>query len=617
MRKKAFVLATVAIAIFVARPLRAQQCGDGTCGADEHPVSCEPDCASPFGVFNNAVRTANGPSLEAAMDLGITRTRFAVPWYLVEPTETDGFDFTALNQYLDQQFAAAVSPIITLKAASPWGTAVSGDFHRMSGPPLDTARYEAYVRAIVTACGDRVKYWQIENEVFDNQLAEPNYWDGTKEEYLALLQTAAAAIRDVDPEAKIVLAGFANALLELVWEGDSDVSAFFHFLMDEGAPYFDVVDFHQYLDPEVIVYELSILQDEMAQLGYTKPIISTEAGDLDLRLFARHLAGEQHVPIIDELLNIAAVETELNAIIENGVSEQEQYAFSAFLKENQASRPILERYQAENLAKRIGLTLGLGGTQIHFLCMQDETVDHAVDWFHVAMCLIDVDGRRKPHFYAYQQIIDALAGFTAAEVVTSPAQTRVVRFRFADRQPSFLVWTASTENSGIPVDLSNMTTSNLCSQTPIITALDANGQPVIPTTENATDLVVTATVTPVLVETACVDRDGDGEASQICGGTDCDDDPTACGIQCHTQADEVCDGWDNDCDGETDETGCEPPPNPDPNTACDCRWAPHRHPPNRSDCGPLVLLIVCIGLFAFFALPGRNRRCGLRRSHTR
>lgn len=606
MTKKCLVLATLVIGLSAGRSARSQQCGDGTCGIAEHPVSCEQDCGTPFGVFNNAVRTANGPSLDAASDLGISRTRFAVPWYLVEPTAAGGFDFTALDRYLDRQFEAAISPIITLKSASDWGTDVSGDFHRMSGPPLDMERYEAYVRATVSACSDRVKYWQIENEVFDNRLADPNYWDGTKEEYLTLLQTAAAAIRDTDPDAKIVLAGFANALLELIESGDPDSYSFFHFLMDEGEPYFDVVDFHQYLDPEVIGYELSILQDEMAAWESTKPIVSTEAGDLDLRLFARHLAAEQDVPIIAELLRIPEVESELNAIIESGVTEQERYEFSAFLKENSASRPILERYQAENLAKRIGLTLGLGGAQIHFLCMQDETVEHAVDWFHVAMCLIDVDGRRKPHFYAYQQLVDALSGFTAAAVVTSPTGTRVVRFRFADRQPTFLVWAGSGETATTPVDLSALTTSNVCRKTPIITGLDENEQPVIPATERITDMAVTAESTPALVATACADLDGDGEAPQLCGGSDCDDDPSVCGTRCFTGAAEVCDGFDNDCDGDTDETGCDSQPDPGPNgnTACNCRSWPNRHRSNRL---PALLFFAFIGLIACSRTLSRKR----------
>ncbi|MBN2493817.1 MAG: hypothetical protein JXR96_04430 [Deltaproteobacteria bacterium] len=52
-----------------------------------------------------------------------------------------------------------------------------------------------------------------------------------------------------------------------------------------------------------------------------------------------------------------------------------------------------------------------------------------------------------------------------------------------------------------------------------------------------------------------LDQDGDGHPSGACGGDDCDDDPQACGAGCYPgNADpDICDGHDQDCDGQTDE----------------------------------------------------------------
>ncbi|MFC1888275.1 M14 family zinc carboxypeptidase [Thermodesulfobacteriota bacterium] len=47
----------------------------------------------------------------------------------------------------------------------------------------------------------------------------------------------------------------------------------------------------------------------------------------------------------------------------------------------------------------------------------------------------------------------------------------------------------------------------------------------------------------------CVDGDGDGFASESCGGLDCDDSDPAV----NPEADEACDGADNDCDGIIDD----------------------------------------------------------------
>ena len=63
----------------------------------------------------------------------------------------------------------------------------------------------------------------------------------------------------------------------------------------------------------------------------------------------------------------------------------------------------------------------------------------------------------------------------------------------------------------------------------------------------------------------CQDVDGDGfyaiDPANCPEGDDCDDDPGQCGANCHPGGTEACDGFDNDCDGQTDE---EIPPIPCP-----------------------------------------------------
>jgi len=49
------------------------------------------------------------------------------------------------------------------------------------------------------------------------------------------------------------------------------------------------------------------------------------------------------------------------------------------------------------------------------------------------------------------------------------------------------------------------------------------------------------------------DRDGDGFDGVSCGGSDCDDSPAACGGNCFPGGIEVCDGYDNDCNGKIDD----------------------------------------------------------------
>lgn len=54
----------------------------------------------------------------------------------------------------------------------------------------------------------------------------------------------------------------------------------------------------------------------------------------------------------------------------------------------------------------------------------------------------------------------------------------------------------------------------------------------------------------------CCDQDGDGYASVACGGSDCNDDEYG-GFNIHPGATELCgDGIDNNCNNQTDESGC-------------------------------------------------------------
>ena len=287
----------------------------------------------------------------------------------------------------------------------------------------------------------------------------------------------------------------------MVNEGNTTIQEFFEYLMNNGSNYFDVIDFHQYFEPDTVYLEVNILKETMSKYGYQKELICTEAGDLDLRLFGKHILNpDEPIPIIEKLLSIDEVALELMEIMEDGVTEQERIDFAVFLKTNSESRPILEKYQAENLVKRVSLTLSQGVKQIHWLGMIDSEASVAVDWYWAMMPLIDTDGRKKPHFYTYKLLIDELENFTSTNEISFNPDEKIIRFNFSDKNNVYVIWGKNSTT----VDLSGYVSTDYVHVTHIVTGLDEGNNPIYPQDEFALSEKIPISETPVFVEETSV-----------------------------------------------------------------------------------------------------------------
>lgn len=122
-----------------------------------------------------------------------------------------------------------------------------------------------------------VSYWQIENE----ETGPAHFWKrkkfsnlpGPASGYVKVLQAAYKAIKANQPEAKVVLGGLGGYDRNNYLEG---------ILKADGGKYFDIMDFHIYLDfPSfwrVIKVEKRItrFRDLLKKYGLSKPIWATE-----------------------------------------------------------------------------------------------------------------------------------------------------------------------------------------------------------------------------------------------------------------------------------------------------------------------------------------------------
>jgi len=444
---------------------------------------------SPFCVFNDY----EGTSLNSAIELGNQGARFVVPWYLIEPEE-GVFTFDLLDNVVDQHYAEGIQLLLTIKCNSVWGTtSPGGPGTSASSFPKNMSQYERFIQTLTERYLNKVSYWQIENEVF-----EPSkYWNGTKEEYIDLLHHASETIHSVDPLAIVVLQGFASSMFTLLNEGNETVQTFFEYILEEGQEYFDVVDFHQYWEPQDTYQSITLLKDTMQRFGYEKPLICTEAGDLDIRLFQKHISNpDDPIPIIEKLLSIPVVQVKIYQILSDGkVTEEELINFASFLKNHWRTQPLLECYQAENLVKRLGISLSQGVRQLYWLGMQETTAASSVDWYWTMMPLITETGRKKPHYYTYKLVIEKLHDFTSVEELQIQPDIHVIRFNKTDQNPIYIAWSSS---DNLLVDLSSLIPTPGALITHIITEIgqtDEDAQRSITPTHQ-----IKLTPTPIIIE---------------------------------------------------------------------------------------------------------------------
>ena len=188
---------------------------------------------SPFCI-NAALAQYEGEKLNWALDLisegGFVWVRQRFPWARIEP-EKGEYDWEPWDRIVDETTARGLQLIAVLDTAPPWaGT---------PPPPGDFARF---ARALAARYGDRIDHYQLWHNpnLTDGWGAEPN-----PAAYARLLQEAAEAIRQADPESRILLASLAPT----VEQGPENLSEvrFLEGLYAAGAaPYFDILSGQPY-----------------------------------------------------------------------------------------------------------------------------------------------------------------------------------------------------------------------------------------------------------------------------------------------------------------------------------------------------------------------------------
>jgi hypothetical protein len=198
-------------------------------------------------------------------------TKIYLIWNQVEP-EKGKYDWTATDAFL-RQLNSSDEGLIAVFSSSTWATRLSRSILPPS-PAKDPADYARFIRALVSHCKGRVRYWQ--NDCEPNN---PVYWAGTKEEFVSELKTFHDAVKSADPKAVVVAGGYDGLFNPPgMWKFPNQEKglAFFDYVMKAGGRYFDAFDVRLYADPYTIPARVAYLRAKLAEHGLRQPILCTE-----------------------------------------------------------------------------------------------------------------------------------------------------------------------------------------------------------------------------------------------------------------------------------------------------------------------------------------------------
>lgn len=256
-----------------------------------------------YGI-NQYSTEANLPTLAAYReDLKFNIVRFDIYWYFIEPTR-GGFNWTRTDLIVST-LPSNVQLLFTVYCTAPWAIKGRRDAGNNlitsimpSTAPVDYTNYYNFVHALAARYKGRVRYYQVENEVYGAQ----SFWMGTSNEYLNLLQTGYHAVKDADPAASVLPAGIAFETVDVTQPIAPSYQAAFNFIKlvySSGKNYFDIADVHLYYTLESVPNRLQWLRALMSVNSYSKPVWVSEIGGLDSRAYADSAdTAEQSIDLV-------------------------------------------------------------------------------------------------------------------------------------------------------------------------------------------------------------------------------------------------------------------------------------------------------------------------------
>ena len=205
------------------------------------PAEDPRDSESPFGAldflawdhaWNNHHYDGDKAKKAAKLmeEAGVGFVRMDFLWEDIEPAYGE-FHFEKYDRITDILKAHHIKILGLLSYNAPWANA------QWNAPPNKTL-FTEYSKNIVRHYKDKVKYWEIWNEPDDTQYWAPQ--DDMKS-YTELLKMVYPALKREDRSCVVVLGGLSKTI----------AVSLRHIYKYGGKDYFDVVNFHPFVDPHL------------------------------------------------------------------------------------------------------------------------------------------------------------------------------------------------------------------------------------------------------------------------------------------------------------------------------------------------------------------------------
>lgn len=370
---------------------------------------------SPFGIHFDWIVNKNQlkqvPAIaEKIKELKVRNILIFLPWTLVEPSKGN-YDWSIPDEIIRNLDGYEADILVRISTISNWGTPKSKRraYGKYNAPnlPVQMDAYKAFLQQTVKRYGNKVKYWQIGNEVY----GLGQFWAGTPEDYLSLLKVTHETIKRVDSTAKIIPAGIALGTINIEQVAQNRVSSriqsaldFIDLVLSEGKDYFDLLDIHLYYTYESIEKRVKYVTDRMSKFGYRKPVISTEIGGPDIRAFISMQEFNELTRISPQ--NARSRNEKIQKIIERKPS-----AKVILLDEY---REQLNRLVAEEVIRRYVACINSGVQKVFWLILSSRG---GPDPLWDKMALVDKRGRPNAGYFALKMLADKVGRFESIEKV--------------------------------------------------------------------------------------------------------------------------------------------------------------------------------------------------------